>query len=94
VSDELKKLKHATLSERALRTAREQFAGRLMLGEENRQGLMLALGQAVHDHGEVETLPQLLLRIRQTTAADLLEEARQLPDIDDWCQYVWLPDET
>ena len=94
VGEELKKLKHATLSERALRTAREQFAGRLMLGEENRQGLMLALGQAVHDHGEVETLPQLLLRIRQTTAADLLEEARQLPDIDDWCQYVWLPDET
>jgi predicted Zn-dependent peptidase len=93
VGEELKKLKHSTLSDRALRTARDQFAGRLMLGEENRQGLMLALGQAVHDHGEAETLPQLLHRIRQTTAADLLEEARQLPDIEDWCRYVWLPDE-
>lgn len=93
VGEELKKLQHTPLSKAALHTSREQFAGRLILGEENRQGLMLALGQAVHDHGEAETLPQLLHRIRQTTAADLLEEARRLPDIEDWCRYVWLPDE-
>jgi len=94
VGEELKKLQQNPLSARALRTACEQFAGRLILGEENRQGLMLALGQAVHDHGEVETLSQLLLRIRQTTAADLLEEARRLPSIEDWCRYVWLPEES
>ncbi|MBM3919435.1 MAG: insulinase family protein [Sphingomonadales bacterium] len=94
VGEEFKKLQHTPLSKHAMRTAREQFSGRLVLGEENRQGLMLALGQAVHDHGEVETLAQQLARIRQVTAAELLEEARQLPDIENWCQYVWLPDES
>lgn len=94
VEKELHKLQNSPLSGSAMRYARNQFSGRLLLGEENRQGLMLTLGQAVLDHGEVETLPQLLDRVRQITAGELLEEARLLPKIDDWCRYIWLPEES
>lgn len=74
-----------------LHLAKQQFISRLLMAEENRSGLMLALGHSLHDHGRVEPLADIISRVEALQAADLVEIARSLFDRDQLSSFVYLP---
>lgn len=90
VQTELQKLQKG-IGGMQLHLAKQQFISRLLMAEENRSGLMLALGHSLHDHGRVEPLVDIIARVEALTANDLVDLARQVFAPDQLSSFVYLP---
>lgn len=80
VNNELKKLREKTLSKMQLQLAKQQFISRIVMAEESRSNLMLALGNSVFDFGRIDSLQEIIQRIEAVTTEELQEIAREIFD--------------
>ncbi|MFN3530048.1 MAG: M16 family metallopeptidase [Bacteroidia bacterium] len=70
---ELAKLRKKKLGNLQLHMAKQQFISRLLMAEENRSGLMLALAHSYFDHGRIDQLAEIIRKIEALDALDLLD---------------------
>jgi len=80
VKKELKKIQAKPLSETVLNRYKKQMAGQMLLAEESKVNLMLALGKSLLHHKKVDTLPQVIEKIYTISPAQILEVANEVFD--------------
>jgi len=78
VEKELEKLRNTALGTRQLTEAKTQLTTRVLMAEESRASLCMALGKAVLDKGFAEPVEEIIGRLNRLTAADLQAMANQL----------------
>lgn len=76
VMKELQRLRERPLGSMQLHKAKEQLVGQLAMAEENNTSLMLMMGKSLLDLNEIQPLEDVFKRIREVTAAELQEIAR------------------
>jgi predicted Zn-dependent peptidase len=89
---ELALLRKNKLGHLQLHLAKQQFISRLLMAEENRSGLMLALGHSFFDHGKVDSLAEMVKRVEALDATDLLDIANHVFNPDQLSTLVYKPD--
>lgn len=80
VQKELKRIKEKPLSEGILNKYKKQMAGQMLLAEESKVSLMLALGKSLLDHNRADTLAEVIQKIYAVTPTQLLEVANDIFD--------------
>lgn len=80
VLKELKRLQQAPLGITQLHKAKEQFIGQMAMAEENNVSLMLMLGKSLLVHDKIESFDEVVGRVRNIDAKDLLEVAIETLD--------------
>jgi len=80
VDKELAKVRTDSFSPRRLSMAKRQYAGQLALSLESDENYNLGMGKSVLTYGQVDTLPQIVERLRLITAGELIEVAREVFD--------------
>ena len=90
---ELKKLRTQSLGSLQLSRAKNQYAGQLILSNENRSGLMMHLGQSVLRKGKANSIEHAIESIRKVTVSDVLEVANELMAEDNFSRLYYVPQE-
>jgi predicted Zn-dependent peptidase len=90
VHAELHKLRQG-ISGLQLHLAKQQFVSRLLMAEENRSGLMLALGHSLLDHGRIDPLADIIAKIEALTANEITEIARDIFEPQQLSSLLYLP---
>lgn len=90
VHAELQKLRQG-ISSLQLHLAKQQFISRLLMAEENRSGLMLALGHSLLDHGRIDPLAEIIAKIEALTAHEITEIARDIFEPQQMSSLLYLP---
>ena len=80
VQKELERLQEKPISDTILNKYKKQMAGQMLLSEESKVNLMLALGKSLIDHNRVDTLAEVIQKIYAVTPAQVLEVAREVLD--------------
>jgi predicted Zn-dependent peptidase len=80
VQKELKKIQAKPLSEGVLNRYKKQMAGQMLLAEESKVSLMLALGKSLLYHEKVDTLPEVIEKIYTVTPKQIQEVANEIFD--------------
>lgn len=80
VQKELKRLQDNPLSDAILNGYKKQMAGQMLLAEESKVSLMLALGKSLLDYNRVDTLDEVIQKIYAVTPAQVLEVAQEILD--------------
>ncbi len=80
VQKELKKIQAKPLSEGVLNRYKKQMAGQMLLAEESKVSLMLALGKSLLYHEKVDTLPEVIEKIYSVTPKQVQEVANEIFD--------------
>lgn len=75
---ELKKLRDKTMGSRTLESAKKQLIGQLSLSQENKASLMLALAKSYLIHDRVDTIDEVVKKIQDISASQILELANEL----------------
>jgi predicted Zn-dependent peptidase len=88
---ELKKLRTQSLGSLQLSRAKNQYAGQLILSNENRSGLMMHLGQSVLRKGKANSIEHAIESIRKVTVSDVLEVANELMAEDNFSRLYYVP---
>ncbi len=91
VKAELTKLRDKKLGHMQLHLAKQQFISRIVMAEESRTNLMLALGNSLFDYGRIDTLPEIVQRIEAVTAEELQDIAREIFDPTQLSTLLYLP---
>lgn len=88
---ELKKLRTQSLGTLQLSRAKNQYAGQLILSNENRSGLMMHLGQSVLRKGKANSIEHAIDSIRKVTVSDVLEVANELMAEENFSRLYYVP---
>lgn len=80
IKKEMGKLKDQTLSATQLEHAKRQFNGQLALAEENRMNIMLMLGKNTAQNYPIESLDEVMHKIKAISARELQEIANEIFD--------------
>ena len=88
---ELKKLRTQTLGTLQLSRAKNQYAGQLILSNENRSGLMMHLGQSVLRKGKANSIEHAIESIRKVTINDVLQVANELMAEENFSRLYYVP---
>ena len=88
---ELKKLRTQSLGTLQLSRAKNQYAGQLILSNENRSGLMMHLGQSVLRKGKANSIEHAIESIRKVTVTDVLEVANELMAEENFSRLYYVP---
>lgn len=91
VRKELDKLRTEPLGRIQLQQAKQQLISRLVMSEESRTSLMLALGTSLFDYGRIDTLPELIARFEEVTASELQQIANELFAPNQLSSLIYLP---
>ena len=91
VQKELQSLREKPLGTMQLHRAKEQLIGQLAMAEENNMNLMLMMGKSLLDLGHIRSLEEIILEVRDITAAQLQELARDMFHIEDFSTLIFLP---
>ena len=75
---ELKALREKEMGVKQLHQAKQQLKGHIALAQENKVGLMLALGKSILLYDKVDTNKEIFTKIDQITSKDLLEIANEI----------------
>ncbi len=75
---EISIFKNKLLTEVQLHKAKEQLIGQLIMAEENNVGLMLAIGKSLLDQGYFECFDDVLSKVNEISANDIIERAREI----------------
>jgi predicted Zn-dependent peptidase len=78
VHKELQKLREKKLGKMQLHYAKKQLIGQTAIAQENKAGLMLAIGKSLLYTGKVDTLEEVYGKIESVTAEELLEVANEI----------------
>lgn len=89
---ELKKLRTTSLGTLQLSRAKNQYAGQLILSNENRSGLMMHLGQSVLRKGHANSIEHAINCIRKVTSADILSVANEILNESQFSQLIYVPE--
>ena len=90
---ELKKLRTHTLGSLQLSRAKNQYAGQLVLSNENRSGLMMHLGQSILRKGTATRIEEAIQQIQKVSAADILEVANEILREEQFSQLLYVPED-
>lgn len=90
ISKELKLWRTKGLSDAQLQRYKNQLKGQILLGEENRSGLILAYGKMLLDERPLESLDEVFERIDNLRSAYLVEVANQYFHEDMLSELVFL----
>ncbi|MEM1406498.1 MAG: pitrilysin family protein [Bacteroidota bacterium] len=91
VKRELKQLREKPLGVGQLHTAKEQIMGQLAMAEENNASLMLMMGKSLLDLDRIDSLEEIFDRIKQTSAAELIEVANEMFHEDQLSLLTYIP---
>jgi predicted Zn-dependent peptidase len=91
IQKELKKLREDKLGIRQLSSAKKQFQGQIVMADENRSSLLVHIGKGILRHGRAETLQEVLRKIENITASDILEVANEILQEDRFSHRTFLP---
>lgn len=80
VKKELKRLQVKPLSEGVLNRYKKQMAGQMLLAEESKVNLMLALGKSLLNYKKVDTLPEVIERVYAVTPKEVQDVANEIFD--------------
>ena len=75
---ELKNFRNKKMGVNQLHQAKQQLKGHIALAQENKVGLMLALGKSILLYDKVDTNKEIFTKIDQITSEDLLEIANEI----------------
>ena len=87
----MKKLRTRTLGTLQLSRAKNQYAGQLILSNENRSGLMMHLGQSVLRKGKANSIEHAIESIRKVTINDVLQVANELMAEENFSRLYYVP---
>lgn len=90
---ELKKLRTQSLGSLQLSRAKNQYAGQLILSNENRSGLMMHLGQSVLRKGKANSIEHAIECIKKVTTEDILAVANELLNENQFSQLLYVPED-
>jgi len=93
IHKELKKLKEIRLSAIQLHHAKTQFNGQIALSEENRMNLMLLLGKNIAQDYSIESLKEVIHKINEITAEQLIEIANEVFDFPQMSYLAYVSEE-
>ncbi len=90
VLKEMSKMTSKKLGTVQLHMAKEQAIGQMAMAEENYAALMLVYGKSLLDHGKVDPLENIFIKIRNTTAEELQEIGKEIfnPDMLTFLTYT------
>ena len=91
IQKELKKLREDKLGIRQLSAAKKQFQGQIVMADENRSGLLVHIGKGILRHGRAETLQEVLQKIENISASDILDVANEILQEDRFSHRTFLP---
>lgn len=91
IQKELKKLREDKLGIRQLSAAKKQFQGQIVMADENRGGLLVHIGKGILRHGRAETLQEVLQKIENISASDILDVANEILQEDRFSHRTFLP---
>lgn len=89
IEKELKRLTAHKLSDTVLDKYKKQMAGQMLLAEEGKVNLMLALGRSLLEYNRADTLDEVIQKIYAVTAREVLEVARDVFDISKMSRLVY-----
>lgn len=92
VLKEIRNLKKNKLGNLQLSRFKNQFAGQLIMADENRSGLMVHIGKNILTRGSALSLDDILLQIKNITASDLLETANEVFREEQFSYLTYLPE--
>lgn len=92
IDKELLKLCHKGLSSGELHRFKTQFKSKVLMGEESRQGLIVALAKNLLDFGRIDSLDEVFKAIDAISASDLLECANQQIHPDRLSRLTYFPE--
>ena len=90
---ELKKIRSESLGTLQLSRAKNQYAGQLILSNENRSGLMMHLGQSILRKGTATRIEEAIEHIQKVTASDILDVANEILNEDQFSQLSYVPED-
>ncbi len=82
VKTELRKLREEPLGKKQLAAAKEQIMGQIAMAEENNISFMMMMARNLLDLNKVLTLDELFSRVKNASAAKLMELANEMFDED------------
>lgn len=80
VHKELAKLRTNKFSATKLSQYKKQLLGQIALAQENKAGIMMALGRSLMNHNKVDTLQTIFAKINAITPDDILHVANEVFD--------------
>jgi predicted Zn-dependent peptidase len=89
---EIKKLRTQPLGSLQLSRAKNQYAGQLILSNENRSGLMMHLGQSVLRKGKANSIEHAIDCINQVTVQNIMDVANELLNENQFSQLRYVPE--
>jgi predicted Zn-dependent peptidase len=90
---ELRKLREQSLGTLQLSRAKNQYAGQLILSNENRSGLMMHLGQSILRKGTATRIEDAIQQIQNVSAADILDVANEILREEQFSQLLYVPED-
>ena len=75
-----------------LHQAKNQFAGQIMMAEENKLSSSLSMGKQFLQYGKLETLPEIMKKIDKISAEQMLETANRLFVEEKLSSLVFIPE--
>ncbi len=91
IERELKKLREKPLGSMQLVKAKRQFLGQVAMAQENNASLMLALGRSLLSFDKIDTFEEIINKIENINANDLLEVANEVLDPKCLSKLVFTP---
>ena len=76
-----------------LSRAKNQYAGQLVLSNENRSGLMMHLGQSILRKGNATKIEQAIESIQRVTASDIMDVANEILREEQFSQLLYVPED-
>lgn len=92
VRKELDNLMQKPLGIRQLQGAKEQLMGQLAMAEENNLSLMLMMGKSILDLEKIDTLDNIFDQIKDVSAGQLLDIAKDMFPEDKFSTLTYLPE--
>lgn len=92
VKKELGKLQNVTLGVKQLHGAKEQLVGQIAMSEENNASLMLAMGKSMLDKNYIESLGNIIDKIRNVSAGELQDIAQEMFEESMLSRLTYIPE--
>lgn len=91
VEVELAKFRQKRLGNMQLHMAKQQFISRMLMSEESRSNLMLALAHSFFDHGKIDRLDEVVKKVEALDGSDLLDIANEIFDPQQLSTIIYNP---
>jgi len=91
VEIELAKFRQKRLGNMQLHMAKQQFISRMLMSEESRSSLMLALAHGFFDHGKIDRLDEVIKKVEALDGSDLLDIANEIFDPQQLSTIIYNP---